>query len=425
MNLVAGVLGLTFELTLFAASSADKKKPEKPAPAAVSPKRKFPFKVVARIAAASFLIAFVFLLAVNTFLFEPTARFIASKVEDKTKIDISFSSASGDIFSGTLKLEELQVQRENHERLDFDILVQSARLNIDVFSLLSNPIVIETLAVEGVKGALRDKTHQNDADPNTPDDDGKSNIAQNDGNRTENALPPKKLEANKAFVINDLAINDVELDLYKNDIEPLSLALNHIQSDPFRSQYAVFDTFFRSNIDGSLNSHKVIISTEEIDGGRKTKWKLDNFPVDLVGKYVRKAPFSWFRSGTIDVSVEDEWQYGETAEIAMDWNMQLKGVVVEAPNSASLVSKALAYPIANYINEREDDVDLRFSLVMNEKQFENTSSLDAAGLWDSAINALSKKIADVAGTKKETIKQGVESGVQRFKNFLDKKGNKE
>ncbi|TQV78960.1 hypothetical protein [Denitrobaculum tricleocarpae] len=423
VNLLAGVVGLTFELTLFTASSSGKKKTQVPAPA--RPKRKFPFRIAARIAGASFIVVLALLVAVNMFLFEPTAHFIASKVQDKTKMEISFSSVSGNVFSGRLKLEQLQVQRENHAQLDFDISVQSASLDIDVFSLLSNPISIETLAVNGVKGAIWHKAEQRDASLDRPDEPGKSGIGPKDGNEVEENLPIRRLEAKKAFVINDLAINDVELDVHKNSSEPISLALNQIQSAPFRSNYAVFDTFFRSNIEGSLSGHEITISTEETDGGRKTRWKLDNLPVNLINSYVRKAPFSWFRSGTIDILVEDEWQRRENAEIEMDWNMLLKGVVVEAPEDASLLSKALAYPLANYINEREDDVDLRFSFVMNEKQFENTLSLDAAGLWDAALDALSKKIADLAGRKKEEIKQGVEGGIQGFKDFLDKKRNKE
>lgn len=424
-NLIAGFLGLTLELTWAATSASAGKKPQMAAPAPARPKRRFPVRIIARIAGISCILVLALLVAVNTFLFEPAARFIASKVEDKTEMEISFSAVSGDVFSGRLKLEELQVRRENHAQLDFDIVVQSASLDIDVFSLLSNPIAIETLAVDGVKGAVWHKVEQRDASLDRPDDNGKSGTTLKDDNRSEKPAPPRRLEAKKAFVIDDLAINAVEIEVYKGNSEPLILALDRIQSAPFRSNYAVFDSFFRSNIEGSLSGHEISISTEETDGGRKTSWKLDSLPVDLINSYVSKAPFSWFRSGTIDILVEDEWRRGEKAEIEMDWSLLLKGVVVEAPEDASAMSKALARPFMNYINEREEDIDLRFSLVMNEKQFENTLSLDAAGLWDSAITALSKKIAGVTGTKKEEIERGVEGGLQRFKNFLDKKRNKE
>lgn len=424
-NLVAGLLGLTFELAHLTTSATGKKKPQIPTPAAVSPKRKFPFRVLARIAGVSVLVVLGALVAVNTFLFEPTARFIASKVEDKTKVEISFSSVSGDLFSGRLKMDELRVQRDNHAQLDFDIVVQSTNLDIDIFSLLSNPIALESLAVDGVKGAIWHKAEQKDESQNRSAANGKSDLEPKKENRTEKNSPTRRLEAKKAFVINNLAINDIELEVRKNATEPLDLVLNQIQSAPFRSNYAVFDTFFRSNIDGSLSGHEITISTEETEYGRKTRWKLDNLPVSLIKNYVQKAPFSWFRSGTIDISVEDEWQHRENAEIEMDWNMLLKGVVVEAPENASVISKALAHPFVTYINEREDEVDLRFSLVMNEEQFENTLSLDAAGLWDSAIDALSKKISDLAGTKKEKIKQGVEGGFQGFKDFLNRNRVKE
>ncbi len=429
VNLVATLIGGVFELAFCLISSTGKEKSEAPKSNIVRPKTTFPLKVVTRVSGTLFLIVIVFLFAVNTFLFEPTARFLISKIEDKTNIEISFSSVDGNVFSGELALAGLNAQRQGHEKLDFDISAQKVRLNIDIFSLLSNPIAIEALAVDGVRGNITDKIKQKDVNSQ-----GKFEVAigrfkfgvkDNDNNQTETDAPLKKLKAKKAFVIKDLAVNDIEIGVYKNDKEPLVLALNKIHSAPFRSEYAVFDTFFRSNIEGSLNSHKIIISTEEVGDGRNTKWHLDDFPVSLIKSYVHKAPFSWLESGSIDVLVEDKWQYGENAEIEMDWSLQLKGVGAKAPEDASVVSKAIALPIVNYINNRDDDVDFRFALVMNEKQFESTSSLDASGLWDAVINSLSKKMATVTGSKKEEIKHGIESGVQGFKNFFNKKSNKE
>lgn len=427
-NLVATLISGIFELIFCLMSSTGKRKRTSPNSVTVHSKLSFPFKAVTRISGVLFLIIIVFSLAVNTFLFEPTAQLVISKIEDKTGIEISYSSVSGDVFSGELALLDLHVQRQGHENLDFNISAQKIGLNIDVFSLLLKPITIEELSIDGVRGNIKDKTKQEDISSKSKFKTAigaiQLGVKHKDNNQIEADSQPEKLKAKKAFVIHHLAINDVKLDVYKNDKEPLVLALNKIHSAPFRSEYAVFDTFFRSNIEGSLNNHKITISSEEIGDGRSTKWHLDNFPVSLIKSYVHKAPFSWFESGNIDVLVEDKWHYGDNAEIEMDWSMQLKDVFVKAPTDASVVSKAIAFPILNYINKR-DDVDLNFSLVMNEKQFESASSLDAAGLWDAAINALSKKVAEVTGEKKEEVKQGVEKGIQGFKNFLNKKRNNE
>lgn len=404
-NLIATLIGGMFELSFYAMSSTGKEKSPPPNTAPLKPKKvSFPIKAVTRVSGALFLIIIVFLLAVNTLLFEPTAQFVISKIEGKTGIEISYASARGDVFSGEVEFSGLHVQRQGHEKLDFDITAQKIGLNINVFSLLSTPITIDELTIDGVSGDLIDKRIQKEP--------------------SETKTPNEKLKAKKSFIIRDLEINDVTLDVRKNDNEPLVLAIEKIHSAPFRSQYAVFDTFFRSNIEARLNNHKVTISTEEVRDGRSTKWHLDNFPVNLIKTYVNKAPFSWFESGNIDVLVEDKWQYGTNAEIEMDWSLQLKDVLVKAPEDASVFSKAAAFPIVSYINKR-GDVDLNFALLMNEKQFESTASLDAAGLWDAAVNALSQKIATVTGEKKEEIKQGFENGVKGFKNFLNKKRNKE
>ncbi|MGH1402858.1 MAG: hypothetical protein ACRBDL_01295 [Alphaproteobacteria bacterium] len=431
VNLVAGLLSLMLELLLCAIPSSGREKVKASGAVSTHKKTVFPFKVISRVAGGLFLTVLILLFSVNTFLFEPTVRFIVSKVEENTKMEVSFSSASGDILSGAVKFTSLHIQRENDEAFDFDILAQSTSFDVDVYSLLSNSIVIENLIVEGVKGEAWDKAKQKEVGSQKPNNkfeagigDFKFGIELKDGNKIEDDVPPRKLEAKKKFIISDLHINGVRLDIYKNDKEPLVLALDKIHSAPFRSQYAVFDTFFRSNIEGSLNNHKITISTKDVGDGRNTKWHLDNFPVTLIKSYVHKAPFSWFERGSIDVLVEDKWQYGDNAEIEMDWRMQLKDVVVKAPVDASVISKALASPVVSYINKRSGSADFRFSLVMNEKQFESTSSLDASGLWDAAINALSKKMSAVTGKKKEAVKTGVENGIQGFKSFLNKKRNK-
>ena len=424
-NFVTILIGGLIELAFCLIPSTAQEKSEATRPNISRPRKAFSLKAVTRISGALFLFIIVSLFSVNTFLFEPTARFLVSKIEGKTNIEISYSSVDGNVFSGEIAFVGLNARRQGHEKLDFDLSAQKVELNIDIFSLLSNPIAIEALTVDGVRGNITDKIKQKNLNSQ-----GKFELAigtfklgveDNDSKQIETDPPLKKLKAKKAFVVNVLTINDVDLEVYKNDKEPLVLALNKIHSAPFRSEYAVFDMFFRSNIEGSLNNHKIIISTEEISDGRMTKWHLDNFPVGLIKNYVHKAPFSWFESGNIDVLVEDKWQYGDNAEIEMDWSLQLKGVVAKAPADASVVSKTIALPIVNYINNRDDDVDFRFSFVMNESQFESASSLDASGLWDATINALSKKMAMVMGEKQEDIKQGVESGIQGFKNFLNNK----
>lgn len=432
VNLVAGLLSLMLDLLLCATPSSGREKVKASGPAPTRKQTAFSFKVISRVAGAVFLLLLVSLLAINTFLFEPTMRFIVSKVEEKTKMEVSFSSVDGDILSGKVKLADLQIQRDNHETLDFDILAQNVSFDINVYSLLSNPIVIEDLIVEDVEGRVWDKAKQKEVSAQHPKNKLEVSVGNfrlgvqlKDDSETADKVVPQKLEAKKTFVVSDLKINNVKFDVYKHDKEPLALALDKIHSAPFRSKYAVFDTFFRSNIEGSLNNHKITIATEEIASGRKTKWHLDNFPVTLIKSYVHKTPFSWFERGSIDVLVEDKWQYGGNAEIEMDWRMQLKGVVVKSPADASVISKALASPVVSYINKRGGSTDFRFSLVMNERQFESTSSLDTAGLWDAVINALSKKVAAVTGEKKEAVKTGVENSIQDFKNFLNKKRNKE
>lgn len=202
------------------------------------------------------------------------------------------------------------------------------------------------------------------------------------------------------------------------------LSLNKIEASPFRSNYAVFDTFFRSKIEGSINGQKISIASEEIGEGRKTTWHLDHLPVNVIHHFVQRAPVSWFKSGAVDIRVEDKWEYGDTAKIEMDWNLQFDHIVVEVPEDTSLINKSIAFPIVNYINSKDDIIDLQFGLVMNENQFESTASLDAAGLWTVLVENLSEKLSIITGEKKEMVKHGIQDRIDGFKNFLKNKTKK-
>ncbi|MCB1591862.1 MAG: hypothetical protein KDI90_05365 [Alphaproteobacteria bacterium] len=410
-NLVVTAAGLVFEvLILFLPQRAG------PAPSenekTQEPKQSFRLlhpliKVLAGLCALIVLMAVL----INAFYFESALKLMAADMARKKGMEISFFSAQGNFFTGFFELRDLKVKTLNSKKTDFDLSARHVVLDIDMFSIASSPIKIETLHVEGIEGDVRSKDAPPAKAPAPPPSQGPS----------PTSPAPEKLKAKKPFVIQDLALKDIKLRLHKGTHEPLLLSLSSMDSKPLRSQYAIFDTFFRSNISGDLDGHEIMIRSREAGQGRETHWRLDDFPVKVIGQFIDKAPLNWFKDGTLDVTVEDQWAYGDQAEIAMDWSLIFNAVKLEAPENTSLTQRALAAPFVHYINGKDGPVDLSFTLVMNEDQFDGSASLDAAGLWDILVDTMSKKLAQMSGQKKDAIKEGVKDTVDSFKSFLNKK----
>ena len=363
----------------------------------------FPFRLVLAIAQYGFLIFVFLIITINLFFFEPTVRSLAAQIAQKKGMEFSFTAAQGNLFSGTLVLDGLTVKSSKGTKADFDVEAKSVALDVNVFSLLSSAIIIERLRVDGVAGDISMKARDPTALPSPAQQ------------QADEPLKPRK-----AFVIKDLSIRSLDVKLYNREREPLSLVLESLESQPFRSQYAIFDTFFRSNIQGTLEGKTLSITSREIPNGRETEWSLEDFPVAAIGAFTDKAPLNWFTSGRLTAQVKDRWQDGDHPEITMDWSLLFEDARVEAPAEASLLSKTMALPLINYINGKTEPVDLKFSLRLNERQFESASSLDAAGLWDATVAGLLQSLAVKAGEKKKAIQEGVKGKIEGLKDFLKK-----
>ncbi len=359
-----------------------------------------PLRVIFGISTFVFLLCFL----INLFFFESSLRYITAQIAQKKGMEISFAAVQGNLFSGTLVLDGLTVKSSKGTKADFDVQAKSVALDVDVFSLLSQTIIVESLRVDGVAGDIGIKAKDVTALPSS----------------AQQQVAAEPLKPKKAFVIHDLSILHVSLRLHNNSTEPLHLALNTFESKPFRSQYAIFDTFFRSNIQGTLVGKKLSITSREIPNGRETEWSLEDFPVAAIGAFTDKAPLNWFTSGRLTAQVKDRWQDGDHPEITMDWLLLFEDAHIEAPAGASLLSKSVTLPIVKYINDKKEPLDLKFSLTLNERQFESASSLDAAGLWDATVAGLLQSLAVKAGEKKKAIQQGVKGKIDGLKDFLKK-----
>jgi hypothetical protein len=338
----------------------------------------------------------------NTVFFEPTVRLILAMVGQRTGTELAFKSVSGNLFTGRFAFQDISARRVSDTRSSFDLKARDFGADLDPLTLLDPPIVFDSLSVNTVTGTFRQ--------PEKP-----RRAAGKNGGSGE------RIKAKRKFRIENLTMSDVSVGLSRGESAPAAILLKSVTSTPFRSNFAVFDTLFRSNVSGQIDGHDISISTQRTDSGRTTQWRMPDLPAGSVSRFVTKPPIGWMREGVLNISVDDRWKRGNQTEIDMDWSIRMQGVRAEVSEGAGAMERMIAVPIISYINGRDGNVDLRFKLVMDESQFENMTSLDVGALWEALLRSMASSIATSTGEDTQDARQAVDQAVEGFKSFLGKR----
>jgi hypothetical protein len=341
------------------------------------------------------------LVLVNTLFFEPVLRQVVALVAKRTKTEIAFASASGNFFTGRVTFADISAKRASDTRSSFDLKARRLDADLDLWSLIARPIRYEALAIDGVTGTM----HQPERKRPTGAE----------------AEAEAQIRAKRRFRAETLTLSNVEIALSRGPNAPVAVSLTSATSAPFRSNFAIFDLLFRSNVTGRLDGHDITIVVKEVENGRITQWRTAALPAATVSRFTTKPPIGWLREGTLTINVDDRWTLAEKADIDMDWNIRMQGVRAEPHDDASLRARALALPVLKYIEAKDGNLDLRFRLLLNESQFENMVSLDASDLWSALTRAMARSIADSTGQRVDSVKEGIGNAIDRFKGFLDRK----
>ena len=380
---------------------------------AVSPASAKPsvaFKWIKRVSAGAFVATIVGLLAINFLFLKPVGNWALAKLEQRTGIEVIASDISGNLFTGTFRFAGLTAKRVSNDKSNFDLKVAEIAGDLQMSTLVFGTPVFETLSVKDVSGRF-------------------------DVKKRDRSSKPRKIRTRRNFIIRHMTISNAGVQLYNAREQALDVMFTSVEARPLRSNYAVFDLFFRSNMSGTLAGRKLEIRSAPTDGGRNTTWKIDQLPVSVLGHFSDAPVISWLEEGSIDVDVTDSWKRTDRAEINMDWRLLAHDVKMQVPADAGLMQKTLFKPAQKYLNGRDKPVDISFSLVMNEKQFEGAASLEAANLWATVKDGFIKALALKYRTAGEPVEQDsqapdsqeeearglVDETVDRFKRLLDKR----
>lgn len=349
-----------------------------------------------------FILTLIIALVINTFLFEQTTRLVLGKVKSRTGIDVTFDSARGNIFAGTVHMKGVGLKREKHPKSHFDLKAKEISLDMDMTALITFQRVIEELRINGLRGTFR------------------------------RVGKIKRLKPRKPYVIKNLLLEDMDI-MFSDSTratgreEPLvlSLKIDKMQSAPFRSRLSIFDILFRSTGSGKVEHRFFSIKKKELRTGEggESLWTLDSLPVELVGAYIG-GPFRLISGGGISLEVKNRWQIGGGPGMEMAVNLLIRDIKARIPGDypGGSLKRRMAGPVVSYINNHSQELSLHFKLRFDEGAFKDIVSFEGAGLWKASAKMIMKQLLlRAAAAGRQQLKEFGKKGIEKFKDFLDKK----
>jgi hypothetical protein len=362
----------------------------------------------------------VTLLVINQWFLADVARYLLRKQQERTGIAITIESLTGNIFTGRFQADGITVLRRDHPAGLIDLTVRRLDIEIDVWHVLNNPLVIDSVTIAEIRGRF-ERGVPGQEPVKKPLTIAGVTIEQQDG-KTSLAINTSRKEKRK-FTITKLQVSNLDVtyaDHTRKRPLVVPVTLTSFTSAPLRSSWAVFDVLFRSNATGTIAGRPLRITTSGDDLGRDTQWHIDGLPVDLLADQIG-GPFALLTAGTADVHVIDHWRRGDDGlVIVMDWSVVLHQVQAEVPETSSKMMALLAKPAVAFINAKGDRVPLSFRVEIDENRFQGTSSAEAAGLWQVVSDSAASTLAKALGIETETVQDIRDRAVEKTKKLLDK-----
>lgn len=327
----------------------------------------------------------------NSVFFEATVRWGLARIEKRSGVKISFTSASGSLFSGQLTLKGVAAQRNESAASNFNLQAEEFSLDLSMTKLMGGSSRIEQVFISGLKGEFHRVT------------------------------TPERMKLRKRYEVKHLRVVGAEInirDTSRPEEARFMLKITELECQPLRSQFAVFDILFRSNVQGEIAGRPFAIQTKTTEHGRETLWQADGLPMAFAARQLG-GPFNWLTGGTVDVRIADKWEIADAANIKLDWSFVFQNLVVAAPEGATPTKRFLATAITTYLRLHAERLDVSFSLTMNENQFEGAASAGAAGLWDATRDGLVQELSRLSGADTNRLNQGIKTGIEKVKEHLE------
>ncbi len=412
-ELIASLVSLALQVFFGKAAKFPKKKIQVP-PSAL--------KWIRRIVLGSLALFASVLLVINFLFLEESVRFAANKVETKTGFEIQYDSVEGNLFTGSFAFTGLDLRQTLPDKPQLNVRAQSIAANLSVSGFIFGERVIDSAAVSRATIHLQTL-------PEKKEEKRGFGFAVAWGDKGLDAINISKSPLLKSpiFVIKDLTLEEVSIQVDDRSSEtPTSydIGIDQLHAQPIRSHFAIFDLLFRSNLDGTLNGSRLEIVNTEESGQRRTTWATSGIPAATLASLVG-GPFHLFEAGIIDVEVSDQWESEDIENLELDWKIRVADAQARLPEGTPKVLKPLAQVWVDNINETEKDWEFGFQLQLSESQFYGASSLNAQQIWQNSIPVFLQQVSDLSGIEESTIKEKTKSAFEAFKDYLEKRKDRE
>ena len=337
----------------------------------------------------------VLLVLLNTVLFESTLRRGLTRARERTGVDVQFESARGNFLSGSVTLQGVTVHRKDAMRSNIDLKIREAKAEVSLASLMRSTVHVDGLRLVDVQG-----TYQ----------------------RGRIKLPRRD------FVIESLIVENAAVDLKEPDTDvpapALPLKVDRLECRPLRRDSAIFDLLFRSNGTGTIAGAPFEIRTDTATHGRTTFWTARGIPVAFLAGYLGE-PFDWLTSGTVDVDVTDSWSDGPSTEIDSRWKLDFREVAAAVPPRITGFKRAVAEPVARFIQAHPAHLPLEFQLKLDKGHFTGAASVETTGILRAAADGMLEEMGRKAKLPIETLKELGRRALDDFKKFVETRKKKD
>lgn len=331
---------------------------------------------------------------INTFWFEPAARFVLEQVEQRKKIKVTFSSASGNLFTGKIELHDAVIERTDHPISTFSLKANHIDGDLNMWQIIQRKPVLDYLHITGLTGNFKRIAKANRIKP-----------------RREFRI--RKLSLEDVFIkVKDLTRTRLPVDL--------EVRIDTLESKPFRSTHMIYDALLRSTAKGTINDSRFNIGGSSADSLSASNWNLERLHLDRMGNYLI-GDWNFIEYGFLDIDVKNTFSSSIPAEVNMRWRLSFSDIHVRRPGELVKRFARVRDKIEDYLEQHGREFSFEFSFTLSEDQFINRPTLEAAGVWEKFREKFAKKAALMISNLKEKTLEKFDKVKQRFPKLFKKK----
>lgn len=318
--------------------------------------------------------------AASVVFMDPLLRSVLNSAGERAGISIDYRESSGALLLGRVTLDDVAMTRQSDAGLAFDLEVERIEADVALFSLLRGEPVITHAGVSGVTGYVTPPERETDAGSGEKD----------------------RLRERRPFRADRVQVAAVDLEIRPRQTPSYELTIETAEVAPLRSQLAMFDLLFRSNLDATVAGQPIFVSTREIsEKGRETIWRFEEVEADALKLILPKAPLTWMTDGRLTARVEDSWDLSDDF-IAMDWQIGFDGIDIAPPEGAGSVEALLANGLAKAVERQGGSADFAYRLELGPEEVATLRSGDLSAFWDTVLSGFVKQKATSAPEEPET-----------------------